>query len=56
MGADADLDGTVGIDDALLDSMRDEGAVADAGARPGILMRVELHQRQRSVHGRVRLQ
>ena len=36
----------------------DEGAVVDALAVvvPGVLMRVELHQRQRAVHGGVRLE
>ena len=42
----------------VLDGARDEGAVVDALAVvvPCVLMRVELHQRQRAVLGRVRLQ
>ena len=51
MRADADLDRAVGIDDAFADGAADEGAVVDALAVvvPGVLMRVELHQRQRAV-------
>ena len=58
MGADADLDRAVGIDDALAHGARDEGAVVDALAvvEPGVLMRVELHQRQRAVDRGMRLQ
>ena len=58
MGADADLDRAVGIDDAVLDGAADEGAVVDALAvvGPGVLMGVELHQGQRSMNGGMRLE
>ena len=48
----------VGVDDAFLDGAGDEGAVVDALAvvRPGILVRVELHQRQRPVQRCMRLE
>ena len=58
VGADADLDRAVGIDDALAHGARDEGAVVDALAvvGPGVLMRVELHQRERAMHCSMRLE
>ncbi len=58
VGADADLDGTVRVDNAGPRRARHEGAVVDALAvvEPGILMRVELHERQRAVLGRMRLE
>ena len=56
--ADADLDGAVGIDDALAHGAADERAVRQllSVVAPGVLMRVELHQRQRPVFLRMRLQ
>jgi len=56
--ADADLDRAVGIDDTFIDGATDERTMVDALAvvRPGVLMGVELHQRQRPVDGGMRLE
>ena len=58
MGADADLDRTIGIDDAFLYGAADKRAVVDALAviRPGVLMGVELHHGERAVDGGMRLE
>ena len=48
MGADADLDRAGGLDQASAHRTGDESAVVEpvAVVVPGVLMRVELHQRQ----------
>ena len=58
MGADADLDRAGGLDQPRAHRTGDEGAVVEpvAVVVPGILMRVELHQRQWAMPGGVRLQ
>src|SRR5213078_1676831 len=52
--ADADLDGPLRIDQPLLDRVIEWRAMAEAlpeAVRPGIDMRVEMHQRQRLLAG-----
>lgn len=58
MRADADLDGAIGIDDAVANRARHKGTVVDplVVVEPGVLMRVELHQRQRTAFGGMRLE
>ncbi|MNL18445.1 hypothetical protein D3C87_1395890 [compost metagenome] len=58
MGANTDLDGTIGIDQTIAHGACHEGTMVNAFAvvEPGILMRIEMHQRQRAVLCHMRLQ
>ncbi len=53
MGADADLDRAVRIDQPLAHGAGDEGAVIDPASvvEPGVLMGVEMHERERTMLG-----
>src|SRR5262245_13485170 len=58
MSADADLDRPIRIDDAVARGPRHERTMVDPPVvvEPGVLMRVELDKRQRSMLGRMRLE
>src|SRR5690606_16511219 len=58
MGADADLDGARGVDQAFTCCSHHEGAVINALSiiKPCVLMGIELHQCQRTMLSDMRLQ